>query len=48
MNKDLNVRSRAVKLLEESIGHMTSVLAIFFPSDKGNKNKNKQMGPNET
>ena len=48
--KDLNVKPYTIKLLEENIGktlfeinHNDIFLAL---SPKGNKNNNKQMGPN--
>ena len=48
--KDLNVRPEAIKFLEESlvVCSLTFVLAIFFPSGKGNKHKNKQKGLHQT
>ena len=48
--KDLNVRAKIIKLLQENIGSMHfdfSFSNIFFgyaTSRKGNKSKNKQMG----
>ena len=52
--KDLNLRPDTVKLLKENIGSTVFDInhsSIFFGSisqSNGNKNKNKQMGANET
>ena len=50
--RDLNLRPYTIKLLEENIRTLFDInhSMIFFdpPPSNGNKNKNKQMGPNET
>ena len=54
MIKDQNIRLDTIKLLEENMGRTLFHInhsKIFFdslPRVYGNKNKNKQMGPNET
>ena len=50
--KNLNVRPNTIKLPEENIGRkfLDISYSIIFSdlSPRGNKNKNKQMGPNYT
>ena len=49
--KDLNVRPKAIKLLEENIGKtlcdiITAGSSMTHLQNIGKKSKNKQMGPN--
>ena len=51
--EDLNVRPKVIKVLEENIAAESQILLVQYfigwilPS-KGNKRKNKQMGPHQT
>ena len=52
--KYLNIRYNTIKLLKENIGrifsdiNLTNVFLGQSPKAKGNKNKNKPMGPSQT
>ena len=52
--KDLSVRPETIKLLEENTGstlldkHYSKILFDSLPGVWKKKNKNEQMGPNET
>ena len=49
--KDLNIRPENIKILEENIDwtsdtNHSKILYDLPPTSNGNKNENKQMGPN--
>ena len=52
--KDLSMRPETIKLIEETIGNVlfvtgpSNILLGYVSSGKGNKSKNKQMGPHQS